>query len=242
MHRISKSMLGTYDVCPYKVKLWLTKVLPTNPVATQMERGKKIHDVFDKFYDVLDITNIQENATIDDVTKYFITVLKDLCKEQELQGVTADINNFATFNAQRFLEDKENFKPIVKELKIYDEKCDIVGVVDRIDKQNGKIRIIDYKSGYAGFTKSLTKFRLELSIYKYLIENELHIKIDEWGIYFSGDGTLLIEPVDDNYFILSATEKIEALKNAINTDTLPQTTNVVFCNSCEYFDHCWRGV
>jgi CRISPR/Cas system-associated exonuclease Cas4 (RecB family) len=235
-------MLGAYDWCPYKVKLWLTKVSPTNPVASQMVRGGKIHNIFDKFYDEIDISDVENIGSEREVKQNFYAACKRLSgmTEEEFKDISTDINHFCNFNTKAFLERRQEFMPLKREIKLYSEADDVVGVIDRVDVHDGKIRVIDYKSGYSKGEKTLTNFRMELSIYHYLLKKELNIDADEWGIYFSGDGTLLTEPVKHEHFCSHAQPKIEELKEAIKMDNLPQTTLIQRCNNCEYFDHCWR--
>lgn len=241
LYRISKSLVGTFNFCPYKAKLWLNKVPPTDPKPHAMQRGSLIHDVFERFYKKLETTKIREACQTGgkrSVKEYFTSVVGDV-QPASLDDASHDLKLFIDWNVKRWQKNADEFMPLHVEEKIYLEDEDIVGVIDRVDVEDGKLRIIDYKSGYLG-TKDISKFRFELSLYAHIFERRYNKVPDIWGIYFSGEGKLIQEPVNPQYWNRWGVKKINKLRHAIETDNFPRTEWVSGCQNCEYFTHCWR--
>jgi len=238
MYRISKSMVGSYSWCPFKVKLHRNKVSPTDPVSFAMMRGKHLHDIFENFYYEVDKDEADKHIQEQDLFYYFQDICTRICPP-DLKNGQKDIENFCKWNVDLYTKEPLNFFPMFIEQKIYLPFEDIVGVIDRVDVHDGKVRIIDYKSGYGG-AKDIKYFRFELSMYVHLIQEHFGVVADEWGIYYCGDNTLLIEDVNHAYYERYAKNKINKLKYAIDHDEFPRTEWTSRCDRCEFFSYCWR--
>lgn len=80
-----------------------------------------------------------------------------------------------------------NYKIFDVEQYIYDEEHNINGIIDIVleDKDTGELVIFDYKTGK---TKPITNFRMELCMYRILLESKYpDCKIVSAGIYFTKD-------------------------------------------------------
>jgi len=229
-------MVGQHSWCPYKIKLWLNKVPPSDKISVAMTRGKYLHDVFENFYAGVNWEMVDDADG--EMQQYFEEICEPLT-DPDLTDGKQDIKNFCKWNVDRTGQGLDEFFPQMIEQKIYLPDEDIVGVIDRVDINDGKLRVIDYKSGL-GNPGDMGKYRFELSMYAHLIEQAHDIEVDEWGIYFSAHNKLLVEPVDEKYWDRWAVKKISKLRHAIETDDLPRTERTFACDRCEYFSHCWR--
>lgn len=94
---------------------------------------------------------------------------------------------------QSFEEAFDALRPITED-ECYLEKYEIRGFIDVVDKSDGDVKIIDYKTS-SKF--ELTKeYKLQLAVYAYLYEQKHGKRPDKVGIYFLKERLHLIS-VDD---------------------------------------------
>lgn len=116
--------------------------------------------------------------------------------------------NFLDFNYEKYVNYKINFMPINTEEKI--EYLDWVGVVDRIDKINDKIIIIDYKTT-KGFT--IEEYEDELLLYAWLVKHQKNITPSYIAIYFTENNNFIYKAItnkdiEENINILNEEKKL----------------------------------
>jgi CRISPR/Cas system-associated exonuclease Cas4 (RecB family) len=165
------------------------------------------------------------------------------------------------------LENRESYTPLFS-IKVSgrDEQVRLLGIIDRVDLLNGKIRIVDYKTGkdqlkYRDFEglfseegKDQNKALIQTLFYTYVYEKARAVKNVEPHLYSVKDfksGTLFSEKrkgglqlSDQNldYFKEQFELKLSEKLNEIFDVTIPfvQTTNLETCKYCPFKKICQR--
>lgn len=117
-------------------------------------------------------------------------------------------------SGKNFKEGFEYLKPIT-ESEIYLPEYDLKGFIDVIDKSNGSVNIIDYKTSTVF---EITKeHKLQLAIYAYLYEKKFGVRADKVGIYFLREKLHLIS-VDQNMVDFADRECKEVIEKTHSKD------------------------
>jgi len=180
-HKLHKSMIQDYSVCPYKYKLkWLEKrpILPT-PESTI---GKSFHTFAHDFFDLVQKEKLMQLQTADEVREYMRSVIpkvpslvKDLCL------------NFVDFEVDHFLKVRnlslDYFFPLAREL--YLETKIFAGTIDRLDLlTDNSICIFEYKTSQY---LHMPTIRRECAFYKLLLESTSGkwraLKVSSFAVY-----------------------------------------------------------
>jgi len=216
---LSKTSILTYLRCPYKWKLqFIDKKEVEKPPS--MERGIHIHKCIENFYQNLNIENDEiKNCDVPEKFLKFENKRLRACKKKK---------DFMKY-----------FKPLYQELKLIDEKEKIKGIVDAIfiNPENDEYIVIDWKSGKSRFSE-LSKYRLELSIYKMLVDSSgiLDKPVRYWGIVFVDEGRLFFEKVKKRS--MRNTQKVLAsVREKIQKGEFECKVGIL-CKWCPYIKYC----
>tara|TARA_R100000149_G_C5862081_1_gene127771 strand:+ start:135 stop:1058 length:924 start_codon:yes stop_codon:yes gene_type:complete len=182
--KITKSSLGQFGWCPTKYGFSYIQRLPQDQTEA-MRKGTIIHNAREDFFNEFDIKKA-ENMTNEEVVNYCST----LFPIDEYYDTYLDM---ATFEAQRFIEAKEDgkldeFLPVANEGKFdaeitfrantskkfplqRDYKIHLQGIIDRIFREGNNLIPMELKTGpWKENSKKYTDMRKEMAFYKYLIE------------------------------------------------------------------------
>ena len=165
------------------------------------------------------------------------------------------------------LENRENYTPLFKlNVSGKDEQVRLMGIIDRVDSHQGKVRIVDYKTGkdqlkYKDFEglfseegKDQNKALIQTLFYTYVYEKAKTVKNVEPHLYTVKDfksGTLFSEKrkgglqlSDQNldYFKEQFELKLSATLGEMFDLSIPfvQTTNLDSCKYCPFKKICQR--
>lgn len=131
--------------------------------------------------------------------------------------------------------------PILLEKRLSAPYQDIhlMGIIDRVDRHpDGSLEIIDYKSGYAPETVSLTTVQ-QLSIYHHLIASRLGEAPVRHSIhYLASDVRISLTLADRAEEILEA---VRATVRRLESDEQYQPVADSHCNWCDYQRFCPEG-
>jgi len=119
-----------------------------------------------------------------------------------------------------FIEAFRTLKPMTEQ-QCYIQDLDIKGYIDIVEKENGEIRIIDYKtSSKFEITK---EHKIQLAIYAYLYKQAYGITPHKVGIYFLREDLHLMA-VDENMiqFAKEECKKISEKTKSKNVEDYPQ--------------------
>jgi len=227
---VSKSKITCLETCP-RLFQWqyIDKRIPDITDNTQALVGTQIHDLFNKFFDVIKLDEIPENNPYEyfknlmDVPIYFKSVYNAFCRNE----------------CKRYLllEDKSFFIPVLREKYLISKDGSMNGIIDRVDYYNNEYLIMEYKPGIS----SESNLRFQLNFYKNLLDdNDILDKpvkyIGAYG-YKSGQmfGPELIKTMSYNLML----KKVDAFKN-LNFKNLiyPKKPSYVCTSWCPYKISC----
>lgn len=166
---ISKSRILAYINCPFGYKLRYVQDLKTE-TNIYCERGIKIHDVANKFFD--GFPEFKGNLPI--VAMKMTSYIKGLCEDGDYEKYKDYFKNFINLESKRYMKvGYDRFKPLYRELHVEDKVAGLHGYVDRVDKtKKGNYIVWDYKTGTIGGMKAkngIRKYMIELTVYAHLI-------------------------------------------------------------------------
>lgn len=170
-----QKILGVYEDKMYEVKEY--KWLEAN------ERGTFIHDVLDKYYDY----EIKHQEKVPDLEAFIDQEEKELikkfhCNDPEIQKLELEaIRTSITHTIKYFDKDTEfsiyktehtvgSDEPFLLKIGEGEEAKELLftGSIDRVDQNtNGKLRVIDYKSGKINDYLDDNKIKVKLQSYLY---------------------------------------------------------------------------
>lgn len=222
---ISKSRIKTLESCPLLFKWqYIDKRIPDIPPDPVTKIGLDIHQIFDHFYDNIDILKVPQNSY-----EYFVNSMKILPQYQEIY------NLFCLFQSRRWqlTENKEKFMPVLREKRIVNE--DEVGVIDAVHYSDGEYLLLDYKSNVS----NPSNLRFELNFYKKLLdENKILDKPVKYiGSYGYKNANIFIEEINTRSYTLML-KKVEAFRKNDWQNLLYSKTPGFYCNWCQYLPSC----
>jgi len=222
---ISKSAIGLYLKCPYA--FYLNKVLNLKTKSfPAMNSGRLLHDKFNKYFDVIRSDYLEE----------------DLKKKPLNTGMTAyeqgQYENFLKFNNRKYkaLKNKKDFMPMFKEIGItipYNKRLDLKGFIDRVDKFDNQIIVMDYKTGRT--RNDISSYLMELSFYENLLNKKYKIFGTHWGIYFSYYDDFAITPALPNHYETAIVPIIDEIDKNIQDNNFKPSYD---CKWCLMKEHC----
>jgi len=212
MRILSKSQIKTFMQCPRKWKYYYIDEIPSI-ASPQQDRGSLVHKKIEEFYK--DIPN---------------------------QKYDEDLKHFYAFELQRLKDcsDLKFFYPVFQELKITNDKLGMRGIIDAVylNHKDHKLIIIDWKTGHFNIN-DLDDYRIELAVYKELLEKSDKIKDVEvgwWGIYFTDQNKLFFEAVDTKY-IKRMYQIVENIRKKIEEEDFRKKPSF-WCRWCQFKDKC----
>jgi len=257
---ISASTLNLFIKNPYlfyEQKILGIDDIEDSKYLSYMDQGTLIHEVIEKLYSPyklidLELEHIEKmRRNIDNQTsESFIELYSKKPEGKNLiftEIVKDYITNILNFEKEQLTKEKAKIKilsleeRLSSEITVNNTTVKINGIIDRIDLFNGKIRVIDYKSGFVNPTvldiKNLDKIKLDykysnllqLLIYKLLVSNNYkELSIGQIGIYSVKKSTSpFISIKDHNQVSIREVEKllIEIITDIIETNEFINTEN-----------------
>jgi len=203
----SPSSINTYNLCPRKYYYAYIQRLTTKGNIYTI-KGNVVHSVLESFFDL----KIPEDINYENAEKWFRSQLfilfakywkekKDLVKEIQISegdeaiGINDCVNiiyKWASLFIKKmkgtslpFGDALELLKPVDKERYFRSEGLSVHGYVDVIEKIDGKIRLMDYKTSSSSYVSG--DYILQLGIYALLYKEIFNSAPHEVGIYFLRD-------------------------------------------------------
>lgn len=195
-YSLSATKLNTLLTCRRKFYFKYIKKLqePQNSLtSSNATLGLDLHKALQKVF--------SENFVFDDeknikklLQKELLSFCKDDLYEFELQGWLVTLDKFIQNEKKRYANGYRVFG-VERELSLNFEGFGIQGKIDRLDKKDGKLYVIDYKSGDIGKLvkqkiEYMTNFQLE---FYYLLASDIG-DVQETCYYDLKSGSLVNEP------------------------------------------------
>lgn len=279
-HTLSPSSIADYRSCPLKFYLQnVERVREDNieEIAKDNELGTLIHRVFELLY-----TEFKDNSQIINLKDYCDYVEKNLArvkdtaiKEQYSQGLsTVGFNNLVIKVVDEYIDkliyfEKKHLADHTIEFIGLEDKSNQVaietsegnvligGIIDRIDRYDGEIRVLDYKTGKvedndvsisSPENEKIKDKAFQLMIYKYIYlknHDDVNAEDIEMGIISfrrQKENMLAKLKVKDSSFEENfeenASRLIEDVVKEIFDRGTPFTQNTKNCKNCSFKSIC----
>ena len=235
--KLSKSKINTYLHCPLEFKFRYIDKIESQP-NKYMILGSDVHLVAEHF-----VKKFQSDVSDINIENELLNLVYELDIGYDLGN---HINHLASFFREIFINN--DYKLFSFEEYLLDEKNNFSGICDIILKnENDKLIIIDYKTSNSN---TFSKYRLELSYYKLLVENVYKKEVSHVGIFFTKNGRLRLLEVNDNdnkFKYLNSQEIADSIKilnnvkNGIEKGNF-QPKKQFTCKFCNYKSFCEKIV
>ena len=260
-HRVqSPSSISTFKQCPRKYYYAYVDKLPTlSSVATV--RGTIVHSVLEKFFDLsvggLSFENCSaafktrvQNLLVEEWIAHNAEFALFQMKQEERIALFEETLMMVfhwTENVVQKLKKQEGdfataFQKLIplREVMYESGRWHTRGVIDAIEQEDGKIRVMDYKTSNH---TNVDEYRLQLGIYA-LLYFEKHGRLpDGVGIYFlkanqthfiDVDEDLLALAKQEIYCIHEHTQSLEKKQYPRHISSLCKWST----GKCDFYDHC----
>lgn len=234
---ISYSQLQTYLTCPLHYKLRYLLNMPS-PASPALSYGSSVHNTLRDFFQRLKNDEVKDSNLIKELLKtnwISLGYSSKVHEEQTYKQAEAMLIRIAEENIMK----KPDVLALETPFNFWLGKLKVGGRIDRIDlRSDGKIEIIDYKTGKNIPSEKKVKEDLQLSLYG-IAASEVHDGI-------LGKPTenvfLTLYYLEDNIKITTTRtrEQLETAKKYIleKVNEISQSTftcsSTMFCNNCEY--------
>jgi CRISPR/Cas system-associated exonuclease Cas4 (RecB family) len=171
---LSPTSINTYLRCPRKYFLKYIKGLKEKP-SIHLIRGKAVHDALAKFHK----TEIQDPRDLERTKIELLTLFNHswIAQEEEIESLglpEKTLDEYYHESAEmllgwlkRNLEALQNGGPKPKsEVKLFSQNHRVMGIIDVIHSQNGKVSLTDYKTGKIDILSQ--DIKVQMSIYALL--------------------------------------------------------------------------
>ena len=187
LNTISASYLESYFKCPFSSFLrYGLKVKPRiESEILSFDIGNVLHEIMFMYYkkkkqvgDIYEFCRDQVFAYVSKDDRLKINVKSPILTNLIDEAVRV-------INGVNYIDENSNFAPIMFEHGFANEKAlqlkniNVIGKVDRVDKFNDMLRIVDYKSGKANASLKELYYgeKLQLFLYACAMENEFKNKV-----------------------------------------------------------------
>jgi DNA helicase II / ATP-dependent DNA helicase PcrA len=242
---ISYSQLQTFQMCPLHYKLRYLLNVPSAPTPA-LSYGISVHSALRDFFQILKDGQKITGDSIKDILKDVWIPSGYTSRTHEKQAYT-QAEKMLVGVAEKSLKEKYNTVAIELPFNFWLNKKEgslkVGGRIDRIDKlSDGRIEIIDYKTGNNVPTEKKVKEDLQLSFYalaatmvKDTILNKTPDEIVLSLYYLEPNQKLSTTRTKEE--LVAAKEKILSLVEEISTSDF-RCTGGMFCKNCEYAMLC----
>ncbi len=263
----SPSSINTYKQCPRKYFFIYNAKLETSENVHTI-RGGVVHDVLEKFFD-MPTEDLDRENFINRFTKYIRGLfdkkwddaqkrLKSIdLSDEEISHYYQDslvmlanwLNQF--FNKLKIvLDDKKKtveeafkeIKPKFREKEFRSDMYSVRGFIDYIEYENGKVKVMDYKTSKADEMKP--EYRLQLAIYALLFNEKYGRHPDKVGLWLLKHGERTIDVNDE--LVALAKEELELIHVNTESDNIEDYPKNVtpLCKwktgQCEFYEICFE--
>ncbi len=252
----SPSSINTYNQCPRKYYFTYVAKLPTYPNIHTV-RGSIVHSVLEDFFDfeMPEDGKIFGDLLIAHALDLFDKHWKDSEEELEKLEISQDerqyyyddsktmVIRWVTYILDRLNSLEDDFpvafnklKP-VREQRYVSEEYSVMGFIDAIERCNGKVRLIDYKTSKKD---SLTdEYMLQLGIYALLYKEKHEEYPDEVGLFLLKHGERMVPVTED--LVNNAKFHIENVHMSTQSKDMrdyPKKPGPL-CNFCDFKTICF---
>ncbi len=252
----SYTQLAAYEHCPYQYRLAHILKVPARGKAAY-SFGQTMHSTLQKLFNLikekenLNQTDLFGSAKAEAGKKVDLAQILKLYEESWIDYWYPDKNEKAK-NKKRGVEILKKFYELHRDnwpkvsgletafnLKINGET--IYGKIDRIDRLDDGVQIVDYKTGAAKTEEKLdADKKLQLLIYQMAASQAMKENVKNLQFYYLDDNSELNfigSDKDINEAKVKIIKKIEEIKKSVKNNDFPPKPGKL-CQFCDYFEIC----
>ena len=242
---LSPSRAAYFKQCPQLFRYRAVDRLP-EPTSTHQARGTAAHLALERLFDLP-----ADQRSAERLFDLFRAAWTELRRDPEYAGLFDTVDEERAWGMESLevianyltLEDPAAVSPIDRELELTEDLDGIAvrGILDRLDEQpDGKLVIIDYKTGAAPPERYALPAFFALKIYALLVERRFGRPPDELRLMYLGSSTVYSIRFDRGS--LNGTERqilalAKAIRRAIEQDRFPPRPSAL-CSWCSFQDIC----
>lgn len=245
---LSPSRAGDFMTCPLMYRFRTVDRLPEE-MSPDAVRGTLVHKVLEDLFDLPAAERLPEAAQ-DMLLPRWEAMVEEVPELDEMFGaagpeIGAWLSSCRTVLDRYFtLEDPSRLEPAERELYVetlLDSRLLLRGFVDRIDvAPDGRIRVVDYKSGRSPGVGFESKALFQMRFYALVLWRTRGVVPAMLQLVYLGNGEILrYEP--DEADLLATERKVEAIWRAIRQaeetgDWRPRKSRL--CDWCSFQEFC----
>lgn len=208
---ISYTQIQTFELCPLKYKYQYILKIPSEPSGVA-SIGSSVHKTLDLFYravkekkepDISDLKTIFNSTWIP--IGFSSLEQEKNSKEHAWEMLQNYYNKYHT--------EPSNIKDTEQFFNIKIDNLKVIGVIDRVDKKDGYLEIIDYKTGSKPDEKKLKK-NIQLSVYAYATTQK--------NLY-----NVPLNKITVTYYYLKDNEKLSFQKNEKDIEKMKEDIKLI---------------
>ncbi|MEG9225939.1 RecB family exonuclease [Aeromicrobium sp. Sec7.5] len=253
--RLSPSRASDFLTCPLLFRYRTIDRLPEPPSAVAA-RGTLVHAVLEDLYDLPAAGRTPEAAkasveaawqrVLADDTR-LVALFPERTPDRDAWFASVD----ALLDAYFRLENPQTLEPAEREVRVEgqlgaegEEQLVLAGIVDRIDvAPDGRIRIVDYKSGRSPGERFEDKALFQMKFYALVVWRTRGVMPSLLQLMYLGDGQVL-RYVPTEADLLATERKLRAIWGAVGAalesrDFRPRPSGL--CRFCAHREHCPEG-
>ena len=235
VYKLSASKLKYYNTCPQAYYFKYERKLKDKGSFAQPDLGIALHDALASFYEDWHYCEpIPPQSRLHDA---WGNVVQKLTPNHQAEGW----RRLQLYYQRFILEPGVMVKPLgieqwVKSTVFVDNiEFELRGRYDRLDMTEGRLTLIDYKSGSP--PRSLDDLDLQLGFYDWILEGIYQHSLTEWQLIYLKTGELISYPVTDEHRAMSR-ELMANLAQAIKSDQEWTPCPGDHCDKCSFKIHC----
>lgn len=242
------SHISVYEKCARQYKYY--KELEFTPIRQgAMLFGTLVHETIEDVHKAA-INNEINKITKDNITIWFDNNYNSLVKSEhgylakpQLQAALRQVLNYAEKQNGKW----DEIKQAEVDVSLVQPDYIIEGKIDLVKGHDGTVELVDFKSetkpDIEKSREQIEKYRRQLHVYAYLVEQRTGQKVSRMNIYYTGEenGNPVISfPYTKSAIAGTISSFDETVHKILNKDFSKCSNDIKICSNCDFRFHCHR--
>lgn len=236
--RISYSQISLFQKCPLSYRFRYIEKKPSKP-SPYLSFGTSVHKVLSQFYEEYDgrfpsFSLLESLLDKNWVSEGYANSEEELQWKKNALSALRNFYEKTDLSKKRPLEFEEWF-----EIPFAD--FTLVGKIDRVDRtDNGRLHVIDYKTGGKLQSHEQVKKDLQLAIYYYACRYKYKEDPEKVGLYFLTQNEIIsaeLTEIEVQEAVKNILETYQNISRAIDEDSFAANVSKL-CDYCDYLEFC----